>query len=114
MTKALKVCGKILLGIVIAVLIVILGVWLFLEFWPSVGNTPDKEMQESFAQKTELFYDGQFHNENAYSVMTGTAQKTSDRAYPTDTIPVIKNTDIQRGEAGSLRVTWYGHSSMLV
>ena len=112
--KILIICGKILLGIVITVLIVILGILLFLEFWPSVGKTPDKEMRESFAKKTELFYDVQFHNENAYSVMTGTPQKTSDRAYPTDTIPVVKNTDIQRGEAGALRVTWYGHSSTLV
>ena len=56
MMKAFKICGKILLGIVIAVLLILLGVWLFLKFWPSVGKTPDKEMQESFAQKTELFY----------------------------------------------------------
>ena len=88
--KILKICGKILLGIVITVLIIILGVLLFLEFWPSVGKTPDKKMLESFVKKTELFYDGQFHNENAYSVMTGTTQKTSGRAYPTDMIPVVK------------------------
>ena len=49
--KIFKICGKILLGIVITVLIIILGVLLFLEFWPSVGNTPDKEMRESFAKK---------------------------------------------------------------
>lgn len=49
--KILKICGKILLGIVITVLIIILGVLLFLEFWPSVGKTPDKEMLESFVKK---------------------------------------------------------------
>ena len=112
--KILKICGKILLVLVIILFVVLLAVWLFLKYYPSVGKLPNKEMQESFTQKTEQFYDGQFHNEAAFSVMTGAAQKTSDRAYPAGMIPVVKNADIQRGEAGSLRVTWYGHSSALV
>ena len=112
--KILKICGKILLFLVIILLVILLLVWLFLKFYPSMGKTPDKEMQGGFAQITELFYDGQFHNENEFTVMTGETQKTSDRVYPKDTIPVVKNTDIQRGEKGSLTVTWYGHSSTLV
>lgn len=112
--KILKVCGKILLILIVILIITIAVVWLFLKLYPTVGKTPDKKMQESFTQKTKLFYDGQFHNENEFSVMTGTPQKTSDRAYPKGTIPVIKNTDIKRGEKGSLGVTWYGHSSALV
>ena len=112
--KILKICGKILLFLVLILLVILLLVWFFLEFYPSVGKTPDKEMQEGFAQITDLFYDGQFHNENEFTVMTGETQKTSNRVYPKETIPVIKNTDIQRGEIGSLTVTWYGHSSTLV
>ena len=112
--KALKICGKVLLCILVVLLIFVLLVWLFLNFWPAVGKTPDKDMQAEFAQNAELFYDGQFHNENPFTVMTGTAGEASDRTRPKDTIPAVKNANIQRGEAGSLRVTWYGHSSALV
>ena len=112
--KILKICGKVLLGIVIALLVVILIVWLFLNFYPSVGKTPNKKMQESFAKKTNRFYDGQFHNENEFTVMTGDAQKASDRTTPEEMIPAVKNTGVEKGEEGSLRVTWYGHSSTLV
>lgn len=112
--KALKICGRILLFLVAILLVIIVGVLLFLKFYPSIGKTPDKKMRESFAQKTELFYDGQFHNENDYSVMTGDVQKTSDRVTPKETVPAIKNSNISKGEKGSLSATWYGHSSILV
>ncbi len=112
--KILKIGGIVLLSIIGLLLVIILAVWLFLEFYPSVGKTPNKEMQESFAQKTELFYDGEFHNENEFTVMTGEVQKASDRVTPKDVIPAVKNAEIGRGEEGTLTVTWYGHSSMLV
>lgn len=112
--KILKICGKILLVIVIILLVIIIAVLLFLKLYPTVGKTPNKEMQKNFAQKTDLFYDGKFHNENEFSLLTGDVQKTSSRVTPQGTIPAIKNTDIQRGESGSLSITWYGHSSTLV
>ena len=112
--KMLKICGKILLIVAIILVVILLVAWLFLRFYPSVGKTPDKTMQERFAEESELYYDGQFHNENEFSVMTGDAQKASDRCYPKETVPSIQNTDIQRSEEGSLTTTWYGHSSVLV
>ncbi len=112
--KILKICGKILLIIVIILLAVLVAAWLFLKFYPSIGKMPNKEMRESFVQKAEHFYDGQFHNENAFTVMTGEAEKASDKLSPEEKIPTVKNTDIQREEKGTLTVRWYGHSSTLV
>ena len=61
--KILKICGKVLLIIVIiAVLILIIGL-LFLKFYPTIGDTPDKEKQKEYGERTELYYDKQFHNE---------------------------------------------------
>ena len=71
-------------------------------------------MQDSFTRKTASFYDSQFHNENNFSVMTGESGQKSDRVTPQESIPVVKNTDIQRGESGELTVRWLGHSSTLV
>lgn len=112
--KILKICGIILLIAAIVLFIILIGALLFLKFYPTIGKTPNKEMQQSFAQKNERFYDGQFHNENEFNVMTGDIEKASDRVHPEETIPAIKNTDIQRAEKGSLIIRWYGHSSTLV
>ena len=112
--KILKVCGKILLILLVILFVIMVAVLLFLKFYPSIGTTPDSEMQESFSQKTELFYDGQFHNENEFSVMTGDVQRTSDRVSPKEMIPSEKSRNIERGEKGSLSITWYGHSSALI
>lgn len=112
--KVLKRCGIVLAVLAGVLLLLVLIVLAFLWFYPSVGRTPDKAALADYAEKTELFYDGIFHNENAYTVMTGASQGRSDRLYPDAAIPVMENTDIKRGESGSLSVTWCGHSSILV
>ena len=68
--KALKITGKILLIIVVIAVIILIAVLLFLAFYPGVGKTPDKQMQKGFAEKTDKFYDGQFHNENDFRINT--------------------------------------------
>lgn len=112
--KILKRCGIVLAVLAVVLLLLVLIVLAFLWFYPSVGRTPDKAALASYAEKTELFYDGIFHNENDYTVMTGASQGKSDRQYPDAVIPVIESTAIKRGESGSLSVTWCGHSSILV
>ncbi len=77
--KALKICGKVLLIIVIiAFFILIIGL-LFLNFWPSIGDTPGREKQDEYAGRTEFYYDRQFHNGLDFEVMTGEASAKSDR-----------------------------------
>lgn len=114
MKKAFKICTRVLIVLLIIVVIIIIAALLFLNFYPGVGKTPDKEMQKKFAEKTDLFYDKQFHNENEFEVMTGKSGKTSSRVRPTGDIPVVINDNIPDGEASKLSVTWYGHSSVLV
>lgn len=112
--KLLKVGGIAVLVLVGILLVIVLAALLLLHFYPAVGKTPDKDSLAEYGERTDLFYDGIFHNENDYSVMTGDMHGGSDRLYPEDTIPVIKNTEIQRESADDLAVTWCGHSSILV
>lgn len=114
MKKFLKISARILIVILIIILVICAGTFLFLEFYPGVGKTPDKEMQRKFAEKTELFYDSQFHNENNFRTMTEEPNETSSRVRPTGNIPVVMNDSIPQGEAGKLSVIWLGHSSILV
>lgn len=114
MRRRLKITVIVLAIIAGLLLLAVLAVLLFLWVSPTVGETPDGNAQAAYGQQTELFYDGVFHNENDYSVMTGEKQNESSRKYPGGTVPVVKNPDIRKGEEGSLSVIWCGHSAVLV
>lgn len=108
MKKVFKICTRVLIVLLIIVVIIIISALLFLNFYPGVGKTPDKEMQKKFAEKTDLFYDKQFHNENEFEVMTDKSGKASSRVRPTEDIPVVMNDNIPVGEAGKLHRTLVG------
>ena len=112
--KALKTVSIILLVIVALAALIALIAWLFLTFYPSVGKTSGKKEKESYAAKAENCFDGQFHNENDFTVMTGTEGKKSDAAEPEETIPAEPVENVPRAASGELRVIWLGHSSSLI
>ena len=112
--KAFKITGKILLIIVIITVIIMIGALLFLTLYPGVGKTPDKQMQREFAEKTDKFYDGQFHNENDFRLNTGDTDPHSKRNIPENILPAEKLENIERAEKGQMKFAWLGHSSSFV
>ena len=114
MKKFFRILRKILLVLFVILVVVIIGGLLFLLFYPGVGKLPGREQRELFAQKTPLFSDGKFHNENDFELLTGKWDKKSSRRTPDDEIPVIRRDHIERAGEGELRVTWLGHSSSLI
>lgn len=112
--KALKICKKILLIILIVVVVVIIFAFLFLQFYPGIGKTPDKDMQEKFANENKLFYDGEFHNENDFTLMTGEMKSSNVQTTPNGKIPIVNNFNIDNAKSGQLKITWLGHYSSLI
>lgn len=112
--KVLKFFGRLLLVFAIMLAAVIAVVLLFLSFYPSVGNVPDKQKQNEYAQKTDLYYDKQFHNEDENDTAAEPPSKESDRSTPKERIPVERIDSIERAGKDELKVTWLGHSSTLV
>ena len=112
--KILKICGKVLLIIVIIIAVILVIGLLFLEFYPSVGDTPDKEKQKEYGAKTDLYYEKQFHNELDFEVMTGEASPKSDRNVPENKLPAETPESIERAKSGEMKITWLGHSSSLL
>lgn len=101
--------------IIIGVLIFLLLVGLLvLRFYPSIGKVPTKEQQKNYAEKTQYFYDGQFHNQNKVMVTSSSSDVKGDELVPKKTIPVVKSSEVLPGEEGKLYVSWLGHSSSLV
>ena len=89
-------------------------VFLVLTFYPPVGHLPGPEQQKEHAEKSELYYEKTFHNENDYRIMTGRRSKESRNTIPEHRIPVQKTERIERADADKMTVTWLGHSSVLV
>ena len=112
--KILKICGKVLLIIVIIIAVILVIGLLFLEFYPSVGDTPDKEKQKEYGAKTDLYYEKQFHNELDFEVMTGESSPKSDRNVPENKLPAETPESIERAKSGEMKITWLGHSSSLL
>ena len=112
--KALKICGKVLLIIMIIVAVIIIIGLLFLKFYPPIGDAPDKDKQKEYADKTDLYYDKQFHNENDFTVMTGDQDEKSSKTVPDKKLPAVKIESIERAADGELKVTWLGHSTSLI
>lgn len=66
------------------------------------------------ADHRDLYYDNKFHNENDFSILTGSRSKKSERTEPESRIPVPKIESIDRAGADEMKVTWLGHSSVVV
>ena len=90
--KKLKIIGKFLLVLMIIAVVVILIGLLFLRFYPSIGELPDEEQKRMFSQRTDLYYDSHFHNENEVPLMTGEGYPSSSRKKPH--VSQISNTPI--------------------
>ena len=52
---------------------------LIMNCYPPVGRMPGREKKKEYAQRSRLYYDNQFHNENDYSIMTGQRSKAGER-----------------------------------
>lgn len=112
--KLLKITGKLLLGVLGFVLLLLLAAFLFLTFYDGVGAVPDRDMRKAYAERTALFDGKRFHNANDVAVMAGESSKQQPQNKPDGTIPVVKQEGIPDNAAGALQVTWLGHSSALI
>lgn len=112
--KILRSAGKILLILVLAVIILTAIVILFLNFCPSVGKTPDENERAEFERKSRRYENGQFHNENEVSTMTGESRYSGDRKTPRTMLPAETPAFLTDPQAEDMSFTWFGHSSFLL
>lgn len=92
-----------------------------LRFWKSFRGNPTKEMQAEYKRRTELFYDGIFHTKGDFRLFIGSKPGRSDRMRqgtaslrPKSKIPVKKITRLPSAGKRDLKITWFGHSTVLL
>lgn len=112
--KAFKIVIKVLVVLIIVVVVLLALTLLFLRFWPTVGDHPDKDDKEAYKKKTDLYYDNKFHNITEISTMTGNSQKKDKRTVPKTMIPAETPNLLADPSSSDLTVTWIGHSSSLI
>lgn len=109
---------------VLAVLLLVLfcllaAVVLFLWFWPAFGGRASKEDREDYAARAENYRDGKFYNDGDFQIMRETEQ-TDDQVMsskgirPEGEIPTVMPAYELPLSEEEIRVTWFGHSSMLL
>jgi len=109
MKKLIRIIAKIL-AVVLMVLVI---VYLFIRYWPGIGRLPDSEKKASYETRTDMYYNGQFHN-TAETAFGGKENEKSDLAVPDTTVPVQKRESIKKAVRGEAKITWLGHSSSLI
>ena len=112
--KLLKYAGKAILIIALTAVMLAAIILLFLNLYPSVGKYPDKNERAELGKRSKHYSDGQFHNENAVTTMTGDAYPSSDRKIPKTLLRAKKPAFLTDPQPGDLSFTWLGHSSFLL
>ena len=114
MKKVVKVIGIIILIPVILIALVIVIGLLFLRFYPSVGDHPTDEEKKVYETKSALYSDGEFHNEQQSSLMSGESYPSDPRRVPEQIIKAEEPDLLTDPEDDDLTFTWLGHSSFLL
>jgi L-ascorbate metabolism protein UlaG (beta-lactamase superfamily) len=109
---------KILKGFLyLLVLLVIASGVLVAAAWTAAGSKPAGDRLARIS-KSAHFKDGQFFNAlpeytNYWGALTAMFSG-SDETNPKDAVPIAAPTDLTVAPASGLRITWFGHSSMLI
>lgn len=108
--------GMILL---IIILFLLLAVVLFLKLWPAFGGRASGEDREDYAKRAENYRDGIFFNDGDFQIVREPEKKDDKIMSEKGNVPEaelpVGMPDYNREPAGDkVRVTWFGHSSLLL
>ena len=112
--KTLRKIWKAVLVFAVMALVLAAAVFLFLNFYPSVGKSPNRKERAELEGRSKRYFDGQFHNENEVRTMSGESPSSSSRKTPRTMLPSENPAFLADPQADDLTFTWFGHSSFLL
>ncbi len=115
MNKAVKVI-LIIFGIIILLIVAII---LFVLLYKPFGGIPTNKELEEYSKRADNFKNGEFHNEEDVALYTNWTDPYKDRtsnknSTPTDKLPYKKFTYSPVDNLNDVKITWFGHSSILL
>ncbi len=113
----LRVITKASIVILILFIIIIIGAFLFLKFWPQIGGRSTDEDYQKYKERGALITDNTFRNEVDVEILTnnGPNNFTSTKGKrPKDEIKTVKPEFIEKPGKDEFSVTWLGHSTVFI
>lgn len=92
---------------------------LFLKLWPAFGGRADMEDRQDYARRAENYHDGKFYNDGDFEIVRET-DRTDENilsvkdATPEGELPVQTPAFEKAPGVDEVRVTWFGHSSLIL
>ncbi|MCH5264547.1 MAG: MBL fold metallo-hydrolase [Lachnospiraceae bacterium] len=101
------------------ILFLLLAAFLFLKLWPAFGGRASEEDRQNYASRAENYRDGKFYNDGDFQIVRETDRRdentmSSKGTIPEGELPVKTPSYDQELSKEEVRVTWFGHSSMLL
>lgn len=107
---------KVLKIFVVVLLVFAIIAMLFIKLWQPFGQEINMADKKVYSEKTDMFYDGSFHDNPDISVMNDSESEFSnhEQKIPKDTMPVHSLTSIPNASIDDLKWIWFGHSSSML
>lgn len=104
--------------VILFFLIFFFAIFLFLKLWPSFGGSVSKSKREEYMKRANNYVDGQFQNENNFSIHSNTSEEnyfvSTKGVKPIDELPTMKPEFLESPSLKDLTITWFGHSTILI
>ena len=110
---------KVLVMLVCILLILLVAALLFLKLWPAFGGRASAKDRQDYEDRAENYHDGKFYNDGDFQIVRETEQTdehiiSSKGIEPEGELPVTEPSFNEELLEEEVRVTWFGHSSLLL
>lgn len=110
---------KAILVILVILMILLLAALLFLKLWPAFGGRASAEDRKNYEARAENYRDGKFYNDGDFQIVRETEQTdeyimSGKGTKPEEEILVEEPAFDEELPEDEVRVTWFGHSSLLL
>lgn len=110
---------KAIIILLVVLMILLLAALLFLKLWPAFGGRASAEEQKDYEARAENYRDGKFYNDGDFQIVRETEQTdeyimSGKGTKPEGEIPVAEPAFDEELPEDEVRVTWFGHSSLLL
>lgn len=110
---------KVVVILFVILFLLLLAVLMFLKLWPAFGGRASAEDRKDYEARAENYRDGRFYNDGDFQIVRETEQTdehiiSSKGTKPEDEIPVVEPSYDEELPEDEVRVTWFGHSSLLL
>lgn len=110
---------KAIMVLLVILMILLLAALLFLKLWPPFGGRASAEDRKNYEDRAENYRDGKFYNDGDFQIVRETEQTdeyimSGKGTKPEGEIPVAEPAFDEELREDEVRVTWFGHSSLLL